>query len=667
MTKTNRLALEKSPYLLQHQHNPVDWYPWGEEAFAAARAQNKAIFLSVGYSTCYWCHVMEQDSFERDEVAEVLNRCFISIKVDREERPDVDQLYMDVVAGLTGQGGWPMSVFLTPQLKPFWGGTFLYRGQFVEVLTKLHEVWESARDKVEGSAEQILVALTERAIHAPGTGFLDDQIVRTLAYFDQSFDDVGGGFGQAPKFPAACSIALLLRIYHWTRETSALHMAKYTLDRMARGGIYDHLAGGFSRYSTDESWTVPHFEKMLYDNALLCVTYLEAYQITADRFYAEVGRGILEYVLSEMTDPEGGFFSAQDAGPAGREGEYYVWQQAELRALLTAEEFSAAMQVYGVTAEGNFEHQANVLTFKEPYAWAKKDEPLLKSIQHKLLAARRTRAAPLTDDKIITAWNGLMISAMAKGHQVLQDPRYLVAAQRAAHFVEEKLFDGTRLQRRYCRGESRFGGCLDDYACLIEGLLALYQADFDVRWFDLAQKLQGIQDLHFWDEAGTGYFFSESADVLVRSKDLLDNATPSGNGISLNNLLKLFALSGEVAYRERAQQVARAVSEYAERYPPGIAKAIHGLKMLQGAGQEIAVVKGLREGEEASIMKSLQQRFLPDAVYALGPVALGLFNGRQAQGEKPRVYLCAGTVCREPVEDIEGLEKLLSCPQKVLS
>ncbi|MDO8644678.1 MAG: thioredoxin domain-containing protein, partial [bacterium] len=581
MEPHNRLGKEKSPYLLQHKDNPVHWFPWGPAAFETAKKENKLIFLSIGYSTCHWCHVMEEDSFERKEVADVLNRDFISIKVDREERPDVDRIYMDAVVAMTGQGGWPLSVFLTPDLKPFFGATFVPRANFIQLLKNIQNVWETQREKILESSEQLMTHLQGAPQNIPsepipppqnfpplsakgrinpsaekrgGRGDFLPILEESLHSFEDTFDSSFGGFGRAPKFPKSVDCSLLLRLHQRFKDVGAIHesplqMVTLTLDKMARGGIYDHLGGGFARYSTDNRWLVPHFEKMLYDNALLTWTYLEAFQVTGNERFASVARETLDYVLRDMTHPEGGFYSAEDADSQREEGKFYVWNEAELKSLLIPEEFDLFKKVYQVTPEGNFvehgkpNHHTTILSLSEGYDWKIKEDPLLKSAHQKLFAARKKRIHPHKDDKVLTEWNGLMIAAMAKGYQVLGDEKYLQASQHAAEFIKKNLSPSGGLLRRFRDNHAAIPAFASDYAFLIHGLIELYQSDFNPDWLQWAKELQETQDKLFWDSKDGGYFFSEESaqDLIVRTKETHDGATPSGNSVSLLNLLRLNA------------------------------------------------------------------------------------------------------------------------------
>ena len=477
----NQLGNEKSPYLLQHKDNPVNWYAWGPEAFTAATEQEKPIFLSIGYSTCYWCHVMEGECFEDQAVADFLNDNFVNIKVDREERPDVDQIYMDAVVALTGQGGWPMSVFLAPDLKPFWGGTYFPKDQFLQILAALAEAWASEREKVLGQSAEITKVLTRKL---EKTEEFDANEVLKLSFneLETHFDFHDGGFGPAPKFPPSQQIKFLLREYIQSENKHAMLMSVRTLDRMARGGIFDHLGGGFARYSVDAKWLVPHFEKMLYDNALLADVYTEAYELLKQEgnlevasMFESVARETLDYVLRDMKGEGGGFYSAEDAGKVGAEGEFYVFKDDELKDLLSDDEYELAVKLFQVSSEGNFEHNSNILHLTEDTPWADRLSESGKALREKLFAARAKRTRPHLDDKVLTAWNGMMISALAKGAQAFGESRYLSASVEAASFIESNLLKDGRLLRRYRDGESSIDGFLDDYAFFIEALINLYE------------------------------------------------------------------------------------------------------------------------------------------------------------------------------------------------
>ena len=663
--KHNQLGQEKSPYLLQHKDNPVWWYSWGDAAFESARLENKPIFLSIGYSTCYWCHVMEKDSFETQEVADVLNEHFICIKVDREERPDVDSIYMDVVSILTGHGGWPMSVFLTPELKPFWGGTFFYRQQFITILKRLAEIWEKDRSQAVESAAQITQAINREVGSADEIEIGDEFLKALLASEVSGYDANYGGFGGAPKFPPAMAIGFLLRAHRRTGDRHTLEMATTTLDKMARGGIYDQLGGGFARYSTDEKWLVPHFEKMLYDNALLAWAYLEAFQVSGKKEFSRIASETLEYVLRDMTDKEGGFVSAQDAGEVGKEGEYYVWAANELKSLLSAKEYEAISRIYGVTDGGNFEHGQNILNITSKVGWDELDNTTVKSARKKLFSARSLRIPPHRDDKVLTAWNGLMISSLAKGFQVLGDERYLSAARCAAQFIKAKMFKNGRLIRRYALGSADIDGYLDDYACLIEALINLYESDFDLTWLIWAKSLQDIQDDLFWDSSSGGYFYSQAAELIVKKKDYMDNATPSGNSVTLLNLLRLNAFFGESRYLERFRRLLKSISPLMSRYPTGFARASWAVDYYTDRAREIAIVSPTNLPEVAPIIDWIHKTFSPNKVLAAvwsgaaNEAMLPLIKDRVVLEGKPTFYVCEGGACALPTNDIEKAKALI--------
>ena len=658
----NRLIREKSPYLLQHKDNPVDWYPWGEEAFEVARRDEKPIFLSIGYSTCYWCHVMEKDSFETAEVAQVLNEYFVSIKVDREERPDLEQIYMDAVVGLTGHGGWPMTVFLTPDKKPFWGGTFFYRKQFLEILGKLHAVWRDERSRILSAADGITAALAERVIPSAGSDApLSLEIFeRAVRRFEESFDDTDGGFGGAPKFPPSQQLRFLLRDYHRSGRGESLAMVETTLDRMMRGGIYDHLGGGFSRYATDARWIVPHFEKMLYDNALLAVTYLEAFQVTKKSEYRVIVDEILGYVGSVLSSPEGGFFSAEDAGEVGKEGEFYVFSPDELTTFLSGEEYALAERVLGLSDVGNFEHGATILNVPRGIDWSERDADLARALRAKLLALRSTRPRPHLDDKVLTSWNGMMITAFARAGTVLGEPRYLERAKVAAEFIESKLLRDDVLLHRYRDGEGAIEGTLDDYAFFIEALLSLYVAASDPHWVHLAVRLQAKQDDLLFDREGGGYFYSAAPDLLLRKKEVLDGATPAANSVAADNLVRLFELTGESRYLERAQATVGPLGPVFERHPSAVPRALLVVDALLGPRTTVVVVPAA-DGQGARLHEEARREYLPRVlvVAASGFEEPAIVQGKKCYGDTSTVYRCTDKGCSAPVVDFDSISDVL--------
>lgn len=567
----NHLNKSKSPYLLQHKDNPVHWFAWGEDAFEAARKENRPIFLSIGYSTCYWCHMMEKDSFEHQNVADVLNKYFICIKVDREEHPDVDQIYMDAVIALSGNGGWPMSVFLTPDLKPITGATFFWQAQFIQILENIGNLWINEPKKIVEQAQSLTQFLQTKCATPKEEEINADLLKKAFVLYEESFDPRDGGFGHAPKFPHSLNLSLLFRIYQRTQNKTALDISLKTLDAMAHGGIFDHLGGGFHRYATDDSWLTPHFEKMLYDNALLVPAYLEGFEITKKSIYADVARSTLDFVLRELRDSLGGFHCALDAGEADLEGEFYVWKEDELKNILTPQEFKFFKEFYGITPTGNFEHETNILHIPKDQKWDLKKDSLMEASHQKLLEVRQQRKPPHKDDKVLTSWNGLMISAFARGFKILGEKYFLEAAKTCATFIETHLYKDGELLRRYRDGESRFPATLQDYTYLIYGLIDLYSAEPDAHWLAWAQTLQKKCDEILWDEKEGGYFFSDPAakDLVIQKKEFHDGATPSGNSMAVYNLLRLHTLTGEKEYHEKGERLLKILCAVTKEYPAG--------------------------------------------------------------------------------------------------
>jgi uncharacterized protein YyaL (SSP411 family) len=711
---TNRLAREKSPYLLQHAHNPVDWLPWGEEAFAKARRENKPIFLSIGYSTCHWCHVMAHESFENADVAAIMNREFVNIKVDREERPDVDRVYMTFVQATTGGGGWPMSVWLTPELKPFVGGTYFppedRYGQpgFSKVLERIAAAWKQDHEKIAEQGTKIIAALAQ-AEEGGGEAAQLGAATLDAAYqqIARSYDAHEGGFGVSPKFPRPVTLNFLFRIY--ARDTAAsgtsspqavrgqhaLEMNLFTLRKMAAGGIHDHLGGGFHRYSVDSYWHVPHFEKMLYDQAQLAITYLEAFQITHEPLFEAVARDILDYVRRDMTAKEGGFFSAEDADsffehgkPEHGEGAFYTWGKEELDAALGS---SAAIfnYHYGVKPDGNVPPAAdphaeftgkNILielqTVAETAKHFEKDEAEVREILAKsratLLALRGKRPRPHLDDKIITAWNGLMISAFARAAQVLDDPAYREAATRAATFVRTQLFDDARkiLLRNYREGPSTVEGFADDYAFVIQGLLDLYEASFEVGWLQFAIELQEIQDRLFLDEQGGGYFSGTGRDasILLRMKENNDSAEPAASSVAALNLLRLAQVRDEKRWYERAEKTIAAFSPQISHFPSAMPQMLVALDLVLSQPRQI-VVAGKGDSKDArALIAEVHRQFLPNKILLLADGGVGqkyleekleALRGMKPVDGKPAVYVCENFTCQAPVTDPKKLSALL--------
>jgi uncharacterized protein YyaL (SSP411 family) len=683
---TNRLIDETSPYLRQHAHNPVDWYPWGEEALRKARELDRPIFLSIGYSACHWCHVMEHESFEDPEIGRLLNENFISIKVDREERPDLDQIYMTAVQLLTQHGGWPMSVFLTPEGKPFYAGTYFppddrYGGQlpsFRRVVQNIARAWKEKRADIEGMAEQLTEQL--RLVSRIETGQANrsaDLLRGAAARLRQSFDPAYGGFGQAPKFPHPMDLRVLLRVWKRFGDDEALEMARKTLRAMALGGIYDHLGGGFHRYSTDRRWLVPHFEKMLYDNALLTIAYLEGFQATADPLFRDVAEQTLDYVRREMTSPEGPFYSTQDADSEGQEGKFYVWSAEEVRSVLGGELADIFAAVYDVSDGGNWEGR-NILnrarTDAQDAALLGLDEDVLRrkleEARRKLYEARSRRVRPGRDEKVLTAWNGLMISAFAQAAQVLGTAEYAQVAVRAADFLLKRMRrpDG-RLYRTWSAGsEPKLNGYLEDHAFLLDGLVSLYEATFDPRWIRAALELAQVLSEQFWDSAEGGFFYTgrDHEQLLARTKDAQDSSVPSGNSMAATALLRLARLAGRTELQEKALATLRAFSGLLSAAPQAVGQLLIALDFHLGPVQEFAIVGDLASAQVQEVLRIIHGGFRPNKVVALK----GLNTPKEAEelmpllADKPisaevTTYVCENFTCQTPLVGAEALREQL--------
>jgi uncharacterized protein YyaL (SSP411 family) len=668
----NRLAHEISPYLLQHAENPVDWYPWGGEALERAMREDKPIFLSIGYAACHWCHVMERESFENEAVAALLNQSFVSIKVDREERPDLDDIYMAATVALSGGGGWPMSVFLTPDRRPFFAGTYFPptdrhgRPGFSTLLKRIAQLWRSQRDDLLAQASALVAQVRagyEIAAAAPVSSAMISAAVRALA---ASFDPQWGGFGSAPKFPPAASISLLLRYHAKTEDAQALAMATTTLDGMKNGGIYDHLGGGFARYSTDQRWLVPHFEKMLYDNAALARVYLEAYQATHDLEYRRVARETLDYVVREMQDAEGGYYCATDADSEGEEGKFFVWTLDEIQALLDPVSAKAFALFYDVTVQGNWEGK-NVLhrpraiaeTAAELGCLPEALQSLLEAAREKLYRARLARVPPLLDDKVITAWNGLMIGAMAEGFRVLRDARYLQSAERAAHFVLSGLRrpDGG-IFRTARAGRAHLPGCLDDYAYLADGLITLFEAGGSAKFLAEAQRL-AERALRDFDD-GHGAFFTTARDhetLFARPREGQDGALPSANAVLARALARLARHYDRDDLAQRARAALMAYGTLIEQAPRAFATSLDVLDFLESTPLELALVGPRGTPDREALERAVAEHYLPNRVCAHSdpdqPEAtdLPLLRGKTMVRERAALYVCRNYACSAPVTD----------------
>ncbi len=672
----NHLGQETSPYLLQHAANPVDWYPWGQEALAKARAEDKPIFLSIGYSSCHWCHVMAHESFEDAAVAALLNEHFVSIKVDREERPDLDAVYMGAVQAMTGGGGWPMSVFLTPQGVPFYAGTYFPptprygRPSFRQVLQAIVRGWQERRSELLASGRQVLAVLQQQqggGIRGEEGTLRPTTLAAAVARLREGFDADYGGWGGAPKFPQPMALEFLLRRHLRTGETAPLSMVTQTLEAMARGGMYDQLGGGFHRYSVDGRWGTPHFERMLTDNAQLARVYLHAWQLTGHPFFRAIAVEVLDYVAREMTAPGGGFYSTQDADSDGREGLFFLWRPAEIRAILgeEAERFIAA---YGVTADGNFEGQ-NVLTLVGSVA----ERDALAPARQKLRAVRQRRVLPGRDDKVLTSWNGLMLAAFAEAARVLERADYQQVAERSAHFLLRRMRreDGRlwRTWREAGGGDRETGGrgngYLEDYSHLIEGLLELYQTTFAPRWYTAAQELAETMIAHFRHPEGGFYDTSDDHEsLIVRPCDVQDNAVPSGNGMAAYVLLRLAGLSMEPRYREIAEQSLLRVQPLLGQFPLGFGQWLIALDYLLSSPREIAIVGEAARDDTQELLHTAWDGYRPHQVVALGATneqraAVPLLQGRDALGGRATAYVCSGSTCRPPTSSAHELRALL--------
>jgi len=670
MAHVNRLARENSPYLRQHAHNPVDWYPWSAEALDRARAEDKPIFLSIGYSTCHWCHVMERESFENEEIARFLNERFVCIKVDREERPDLDELYMTAVQAMTGQGGWPMTTILTPSLEPFFAGTYFPpddrfgRPGLPAVLRQIDHVWRSQRAEVQTVASEMRNALARHArlsvgdarAELPGLPLLHQAFEESEALYDERH----GGFGGAPKFPTPHRLRLLLRYATRTGRAKALDMVTRSLDEMAMGGIHDHVGGGFHRYATDAAWLVPHFEKMLYDQAGLALLYLEAWLATHRAPYERVARGILDYVLRDLSHEAGGFFSAEDADSEGIEGKFYVWSEDELRGLFDAKEAEALIATYGVTPVGNWEH-VNILHTRslDPLS----DERLAR-LREDLLSHRSRRIRPHRDEKIVTAWNAFMIEAFARAGFALDEPRYVDAARRCAAFVEKNLWVSGRLRRHYTNGASEIGAYLDDYAFLGRSLVALYEVTFDTHY--LAKAIEIARDVEALFSSSSNAFQLQGSDaeaLLAPVIESYDGAIPSGNAVAAGLFLRLGHLTGDRAMEERGERVLRVFADPARRSPSNFAEMLCAVDFATGPISELVFAGDERDPTFAALRGVTRGRFLPNTVFAHHPAtnpegARGLVSYLGAQPPEANgaiAYLCRNQSCQLPARDARTL------------
>ncbi len=696
---TNKLIEEISPYLRQHAHNPVDWYPWGKEALVKAEKENKPIFLSIGYAACHWCHVMERESFENAKIAEILNEHFISIKVDREERPDLDDIYMTAVVAISGSGGWPMTVFLTPDLKPFYGGTYFPpedrwgRIGFKNLILRLNELWtrEQSRKKLLHDAETLRNLIGQQistSVFADSDGSLDNGLLdAAVRQLESAFDDTWGGFGGAPKFPPSNAIKFLLRDQRRRRHGHSLDMAVLTLDKMYEGGIFDHIAGGFHRYSVDNQWLVPHFEKMLYDNAQLAVAYIEAFQATCNPRYARVAKQILAYEMGHMTGPEGEIFATEDADSEGKEGIFYLWSRDEISKILGRKETEILSRYYNVKESGNFSsheeyHKGlNILHIrKDPAAVAQEldmsEENLenaLSGIRQKLADVRSKRVRPGLDDKVIASWNALMITAFARGYETFADERYLKASERAAVFMMDRMrTEDGKLLRIHRAGKSKLHGYLEDYAYTIRAFTDLYEACFDIGWLAAAEALTDEMISQFWEEKSASLFNTSHyhKNLIVRARSTNDSAIPSPAGMAIDSLLRLGKLLDKDDYLDKARRLLEAHQPYMEKAPQGYLTLLMGVDSLLNPSKEIVVVGPKGSGDTKKLLNAIHSLFLPNRVIAfLDPMdeeaerladKIPLLRNRETVGGKSTAFVCENYACQRPVTTPDELIAQLS-------
>ena len=721
--KPNRLIFEKSPYLLQHAHNPVDWYPWGEEAFAKAQKEDKPIFLSIGYSTCHWCHVMERESFEDVEVAKLMNETFVSIKVDKEERPDLDNIYMTVCQMMTGSGGWPLTIIITPDKKPFFAATYIpketrsARIGMKELIPRIRDVWQNRRDEVLTSSEKIIGYLKQVSATSLGEELGENILDSAFENLSGRFDERYGGFGDAPKFPTPHNLTFLLRYWKRTGNEKALSIVEKTLQSMRLGGIYDHIGLGFHRYSTDSRWLVPHFEKMLYDQAMLTIAYVECYQATGKAEYKQAAQEVLTYVLRDMAASEGGFYSAEDADSEGEEGKFYVWTEEEIKQILPADEAGLAIKAFNVEKAGNFKEEAtgeitgrNILYLKKPVfelafelgILYEEIKEKLESARQKLFDVREKRPRPHRDEKILTDWNGLMITAMAKAAQTFDNPEYANAARKAADFIllkmrnsEGKLYhryrkgDTDSAQAEDVNGEVAIQGFLDDYAFFIWGLIEIYETDFDVKYLKVALELTEEMIKHFWDEKSGGFYFTadDAESVILRRKEIYDGATPSGNSVAMLNLLRLGRMTANTEFEEKAVQIGRTFSKDVSQSPLAYTQLMSALDFELGNPYEIVLVGNSQSADTKAMLQAIREQFIPNKAVILCPTEVespeiihladytrdmasrgyfvnrfaaltDAFGLRSSIDGKTTAYVCQNYSCKQPTTEIEKMLEL---------
>ena len=681
----NRLGNESSSYLLQHAHNPVDWFPWGEEAFEKAKLEDKPVFLSIGYSSCHWCHVMAHECFEDDEVASLMNDTFVNVKVDREELPHIDHIYMQACQVLTGSGGWPLTIVMTPEKEPFFAATYLPKHSrsglmgMMDLVRTLGTIWRDKRDRVISEAAEITQMVRRSGIVRPGPDMNPKLLDQAYEELKSRFDSEQGGFGTAPKFPMPQTIMFLLRYHYRTKNKDALDMAFKTLHAMHAGGMYDHVGFGFHRYATDDKWLVPHFEKMLYDQALLTMAYTEAFQVTGSIDFRRVANEIITYVLRDLRTPEGLFASAQDADSQGEEGKYYLWRTSEVRAILGDAEYALASQAFGLRENGNFPfdpsdglniiHQGQDLAALAAMHGTDSEiiAPRLQSILSTLREARSHRIPPMKDTKALTDWNGLMIAALAKAGAAFSTLEYIEAAQKAADFILEKMLVEGRLSHVFVNGKAERKAGLDDYAFLIWGLIELYEAAFEEKYLASAINLAGVMIDHFWDSTEGGFFAAaDDTDVpIARTKTGYDNAIPSGNSVAMLDLLRLGGLTGDHSYKDRANMIGKTFSGQASHIPTAFTFMLCGLGYMEGPAQEVVIAGDPAGNDTREMINALQRRFLPHASIMLGTRTQDRDKSLTVQGKRPlkgsaTAYVCTGSTCLEPTTEIRKMLEFLT-------
>ena len=677
--KPNRLIHEKSPYLLQHAYNPVDWYPWSLQAFERAEVEDKPVFVSIGYSSCHWCHVMEQECFNDEEVAELMNKAFVCIKVDREERPDIDSAYMAVCQRMGRSCGWPLNIVMTPSKNPFFAISYVPKQSrfgligMVDLISQIEQIWATRRNDLEDLGKDIIRGL-EKSENSHSESELGMEVLESaFEWFSQNFDEDNGGFGFAPKFPSPQNLLFLLRYWNRTRDKEAMTMVEKTLVAMRMGGIFDQVGFGFHRYSTDAEWHVPHFEKMLYDQALLTLAYIEAYQATGLEEFEVTAKEVLEYILRDMLSAEGGFYSAQDADSEGKEGKFYLWTEEEIRKILPAEDADIAVKIFGVQSDGNYNPDRkrggmNILRLEKNLESTARELQIevgelsrkLTHIRNALLEERNMRIHPSTDDKILTDWNGLIIAALAKAGQVFAEPKYLQAAVKASDFIMSKMRNEKTILHSYAKGKSEIEGFLDDYAFLVWGLIEIYEANFDEYILRTAMDLTRTMIDRFWDEKNGGFYLTakDAADVILRRKEAYDGALPSGNSVSLLNLLRLARLTGSPSFEETASKMFKVFADEIRRAPAAHSFTLVSLEFITGPTFNVVIVGETHEKSTSEMLEALRRHYLPGLLISMHKSSISDMAHEKIEG-KGTAYVCRGQTCMPPTNKVSTMLELL--------